>query len=213
MLHRDGRPTAHFDLPELLSRVGEHLGVTPAHAELVCAAVFSAVRAELPEDVVVGVAAQLPHGMKRLWLSPPLSAPSLDASVAMDEGRRAALRDVGRYAELPPQVSPAEAFSAVMCALSRRLSGGEARNVVLGLPVDLRPLVESCALHRGEHGEVFGRADFVRDVAGHLGVGDANAERVIREVLRATKRILPQNTIADVSSQLSVDLRELWEEA
>src|SRR5687767_12208699 len=46
VIHREGLPTLKLDRAEFLDRVAEHLGVTPAHAELVCAVVFDAIRSE-----------------------------------------------------------------------------------------------------------------------------------------------------------------------
>src|SRR4051812_29405520 len=50
--HREGKPTARLDRAKFIAKVADHLGVTPAHAELVCSAVFGAVRAELPAATI-----------------------------------------------------------------------------------------------------------------------------------------------------------------
>jgi len=63
---REGRPVVRLDRAELLARVADALGVAPAHAEQISAAVFSAARAELPADVQDHVADQLPQDLKDL---------------------------------------------------------------------------------------------------------------------------------------------------
>lgn len=213
VLHRAGKPTAKVDRAELVAKVGEHLGLTPAHAELVCSAVFAAVRAELPAEVVMAVAAQLPHGLKELWLGSPIVAPDLDTDGAPEDAWRAIETDLDRRASLPPHVTPGAAFAAVMCCFARRLSAGEVRHVLLGLPASVRTLVDRCARHRGERAAVFGRDELLQDVAEHLAASPEDAERITLEVLRAVKRALPQLTSVEVASQLPSDLFELWEAA
>lgn len=210
VLHREGRPTEKLDRAELLARVADHLGVTPAHAELICSAVFVALRAELSQDAIARVAEQLPKPLKHLWLAPAILAPDLDVSVVPYEARRVVEADLERRAKLPLHVGAAEAFSSVMCSFSRRLSGGESRHLFLGLPLPLRSLVERCAHHRDEWAELFGRDELVRDVAEHLQVDERTSLRIIGEVLRATKRMLPQETIGEIDAQLPHDLLELW---
>ncbi len=204
------KPVEQLDFAAFVAKVADHLDVTPAHAELVCSAVFSAVRAELPEPIIASIATQLPHGLKELWLGPPRSAPDLETDISNNWIRRAFEHDLERRAKLPPGVTAGAAFAAVMCALTRRLSGGEAKDVFLGLPSALRPLLWRCALHRAEGAAIFGKVEMIHDVAEHLSIGEADAERVAREVLHAAKRNLPQETIEDVAAQLPADLRELW---
>lgn len=212
--HRAGKPTAvEMDRAAFLVRIAEHIDVTPAHAEVIGSAVFTAVRAELPPKLVADIWAQLPHGLKELWVAPPISAPALDVTIPTEEVRHAVEVDIERRAKLPPHVTAAAAFAAVMCTLARRLSGGEARDVVAGLPIDLRPLVERCATHRSERGGVFGREVFLGGVREHLAIELPDAERIVREVFRAAKRVLPQQTIANVASQLPSELRALWQGA
>jgi uncharacterized protein (DUF2267 family) len=211
--HRQRQPTSKLGRAELVARVAEHLGVTPAHAELIASAVFTAVRAELPPEVVMTVAVQLPHGLKELWLGAPVMAPDLDVEIAPKDARDAIERDLERRSALPNHVTPAAAFSAVMCSFARRLSGGETRHVLLGLPAVVRPLLERCAAHHTEYADVFGRRELLHEIEDHLFVGHEVAEHIALEVLRAVKRNLPQHTIDEVASQLPPDLRELWDEA
>ena len=121
--------------------------------------------------------------------------------------------DLTRRAKLPPHVTPDAAFAAVMCCFARRLSGGETRHLVLGLPASLRALIERCSVHR-EQPAIFGRDELVRAISDHLIITDPDdTERILLEVLRSAKRVLPQETIAEIGSQLPSDLRELWTKA
>ncbi len=211
--HRDGRMTQKMDHAEFMARVADHLGVSPAHAELICSAVFNAVRAELPAEVSTHVARQLPHGLKDLWLGPPVSAPDLDVDVRPEHARAAIEHDLERRAHLPAHVAPATAFVAVMCTFARRLSGGEARHVLLGLPRSVRALIDRCATHEHEQADVFGRDELLRAIGEHLSTDREETERITLEVLRATKRALAPSVNEQVAAQLPPDLAELWERA
>jgi len=211
--HHDGLPAQKMDHAEFMARVADHLGVSPAHAELICSAVFNAVRAELPAEVSSHVAQQLPHGLDDLWLGPPVSAPDLDVEVRPEHARAAIERDLARRAHLPPNVAPQTAFAAVMCAFARRLSGGETRHLLLGLPRSIAGLIDRCTQHVREEAQVFGRDELLEAIGEHLSMDGPATERVTLEVLRATKRVLPQTTVEEIAAQLPPDLRELWERA
>ncbi|MBX3261776.1 MAG: DUF2267 domain-containing protein [Labilithrix sp.] len=210
--HRVGQPTQRLDRVAFLERVAEHLGVTPSHAELVCEVVFDAVRSELPDKLVDDVAHQLPRGLQQLWLAGPrFEPPPEEATLSSQDARLAIEEEIERSVALPPGVASIDAFSAVMCALAARVSGGEARELAAGLPVTLRGVVERCTLHRGEESEVFDRDELLRRVAAHLSIDPAEAEPIVRAVFDAVKRVLPEKATTDIASQLSVDLRALWE--
>jgi len=110
---------------------------------------------------------------------------------------------------LPPAVPGTEAASAVLYVLAQRLSGGESRDLVVSLPPALRARVEVCVMHRGEKGEVFDRAEFLRRVATHLNVTEPQAEAIARAVFAAVQRRLPSKEVQDMASQLPRDLRAL----
>jgi uncharacterized protein (DUF2267 family) len=206
---REGRPVVRLDRAELLARVADALGVAPAHAEQISAAVFSAARAELPEDVQDHVADQLPQDLKELWRT-PVSAISPTWTKVGAAARRDLEAEIDHHVALPPGVESSAAFSAVMCALSERLSGGEVQDVLLSLPDSIRSLVDRCTIHRGEPGIVFGRDGLVARVAEHLGIERRDAMPVISGVFATVKRILPWKEVNDITSQLPSDIRELW---
>jgi uncharacterized protein (DUF2267 family)/quercetin dioxygenase-like cupin family protein len=206
---RAARLAARIDRAELVDRVARHLGVTPAHAELVSVAVFVALREELPPKLVDNVAHQLPRDLQDLWLAPaPSGAPK---HVPTTDDARQILDVIQRDAELPPGTSAENAFSAVMCALCDRISGGEARDLLLGLPESVRPLLERCVVHRGEPSAVFDRDQLLQRIAAHLGTEPSTAERITRAVFAAVRRVLPEKEILDVASQLPAELVDLWQ--
>jgi uncharacterized protein (DUF2267 family) len=211
--HRTGQPTMKLDRVDFVRRVAEHLAVTPAHAELVCEIVFEAVRSELPEQVVRDVAHQLPKALQQLWLAQPhLERVSEEAILDTDDAKLAIEEEIERSAVLPKGVTSDDAFAAVMCALAGRLSGGEVREISAGLPETLRGLFDRCSQHR-EEAEAYGRSELVRRVASHLAVDVNDAQPILRAVFRAVKRVLPHKATDDITSQLPVDVRELWEGA
>jgi uncharacterized protein (DUF2267 family) len=206
---REGRPVVRLDRAELLARVADALGVAPAHAEQISAAVFSAARAELPVDVQDHVADQLPRDLEDLWRTPGAAISPTWTKVGA-AARRDLEIEIENHVPLPPGVTSSSAFSAVMCAFSERLSAGEVQDVLLSLPEGIRGLVAQCSLHRGEQGIVFGRQGLVDRVAEHLAVEQADALPVITGVFTTVKRILPWKEVNDITSQLPADLRELW---
>jgi uncharacterized protein (DUF2267 family) len=207
--HRHG-PVEKLDRAELVARVADHLGVTPVNAEAICRAVFQAVEERLSAEQARLVAHQLPRDLQELWRDTrPMGAPTESAEAA----RREIVGYVEENAALPLGVVAPDAISAVMCIFSERLSGGEARDLVLGLPDTVRPLLERCLLHRGEPAARFDREQFLQRIADHMGTTLWHAEQIARAVFAGVKRFLPDKEARDISSQLPPDLRALWESA
>lgn len=123
------------------------------------------------------------------------------------------LRDVDRAAVLPARVSAADATKAVTCALTMRVAGGEARDVLGSLPVSVHALLRPCDRHRNAPAVPFSREAFVRRVAEHLGVSEADAEGIAFGVFSALRARLPMKEAEDVASQLPKELREQWRRA
>jgi uncharacterized protein (DUF2267 family) len=73
--HR-AEPAEVFDRREFVGRVAAHLGISAPDAERVANAVFSAMRACLPQNQVDDVASQLPADLRQLWRpEPPAASP------------------------------------------------------------------------------------------------------------------------------------------
>ncbi|HVJ92240.1 MAG TPA: DUF2267 domain-containing protein [Labilithrix sp.] len=203
-------PASTLDRSDLLQRTADRLGITPASAERICAAVLSTLRDWLPKAIADDVAAQLPKDLKELWYSTPEASAETLPEWETETAHAQLFAEIEREGILPPEVDVADAFMAVMCIFSQRLSGGEARHVLLGLPNTLRPLVTTCMRHREEWADVFGRDELLRRVAHHLGTDEVTAERVVRAVFSAVKRTIPYKEVEDSASQLPPDLRDLW---
>jgi uncharacterized protein (DUF2267 family)/mannose-6-phosphate isomerase-like protein (cupin superfamily) len=207
VLHRGG--SGKLDRAELLDRVANDLGVTPAHAERVCAVVFDAVRHELPSKLIDDVAHQLPRDLQALWLARRGGARA--ARALTEDDARGILDRIGRCVELPAGTTADGAFAAVMGALCARLSGGQARDVLLGLPTGVRPLLEPRVALREESAPVFGRDELLERIAAELDTSVAAAEPIARVVFAAVRRVLPEKEVGDVASQLPAELVELWQ--
>jgi uncharacterized protein (DUF2267 family) len=132
----------------------------------------------------------------------------MDRSEAPVNATASVEAEIEQQGVLPPGVRGADAAAAVLCVLEQRLSGGEARDLVV--PERLRPGVQACARHRGERGEAFDYDEFLRRVAAHLDVSGPEAEEIARTVFAAVRRTLPVKQRQDVASQLPWDLEQLW---
>lgn len=207
-LGREERPTLTGGRAELFDRVGNELGVAPASAELIVSAVFRALQQLLPRDVIAHTAQQLPHDLRHLWLSPlPIATEDITGDLDL---LRQVLDDIERSGALPVRIGAREAFSSVMCLFEQRLSGGDARDLLLGLPRALRPFVERCMLERREEPTTFGLEELSANVAADLGVELVEADAIVAAVIAAVTRALPEEELARVASQLPDDLRAVW---
>lgn len=206
-----GHLIVRFDDAEYLDVLARELAVSPAHAELIADSVFRAVREVLPSEVIDNVAAQLPRDLSDLWLG--TRAPILGATVPYDTARWELETDITNGVPLPVGVDATRALVSVMRVFTQRLSRGEARDVLLGLPPAVRPPLARYCLDREEEAVVFSLDELVHRVADDLGTDVALADQIVRVVLTAVKRMLPLKEQDDIASQLPVDLRALWEDA
>lgn len=204
---REGRPVTHLGRAELLDRVAWELGVAPSSAELISSAVFHALELELPRDVVDHVMHQLPHDLQELWSSTTESEEEVAGDLDL---LRQLEQDIEKTGALPHRLTAREAFGTVMCLFTMRLSAGEARDLLLGLPRTVRPIVDRCILERRERPLTFGSDELVANVAEELGTDLGKAEAIALSVFAAVTRILPREVQEHVASQLPADLRALW---
>lgn len=207
-LHRDGERAAWLGRAELVDRVAAHLGLAPVAAELVVGAVFRALEASLPQETIAHVAQQLPRDLQELWTWPVLD--TAEEIATERELLPQVLGDIDRSGALPTHVSARRAFAVVMCLFSERLSGGEAKDLFLGLPRTLRPLVEACMIPRRERAVAFEAEELFAAVASDLDMELDAAPAVVAAVVAAVTRVLPSEELAHVESQLPDDLRAIW---
>jgi uncharacterized protein (DUF2267 family) len=197
LIHRD-EPARRFGRDELLTRVAEHLHVSIGDAERIASAVLHAISCRLPPKEVVDVAGQLPLELRDLWMAFPIELPEAHPILA----------EIERHVTLPPGMASADAFTVVTCALSQRLSRGEARHLVQALTPDLRPLVEPCLDGRGEEAEPFGLDVLLARIADELHTDQPEA--ILRAVIHATEKFLSEQAFKHVRSQLPADIDGLW---
>jgi uncharacterized protein (DUF2267 family) len=120
-------------------------------------------------------------------------------------------RELEQSGALPRGVTPERAMSAVLCALTRRLSGGVAHELVDSAPPTLRALIDHCVRGRGEHPEIIDRQTFLHYVADDLGVDMGVAEQVARAVFATLRARLPAEEVAHIDAQLPRGLLKLWQ--
>jgi uncharacterized protein (DUF2267 family) len=105
-----------------------------------------------------------------------------------------------------PEVNAHDAFGAVMCALTQRLTRGEALHLLVNVPLAVRPLFASCTLERDEPAEVFDLPELLRRVASKLNVSVEEADPIARAVLVVVQRRLSPEVFEHVASQLPADI-------
>ncbi|MGK4005224.1 CBS domain-containing protein [Sorangium sp. So ce1036] len=129
---------------------------------------------------------------------------------SIDEVSEQIFRSVEQSGALPPNLRAPEAVGATLCTLSRRLSGGEARDLAAALPPTIQAIVQPCATHRDEQPEVFSRREFLETLAEHLQIDTDQARAVSQAIFAAVEREIPMKEVTDIESQLPADLKELW---
>lgn len=123
---------------------------------------------------------------------------------------------IKEYNALPANVAPDEAVSGVMCTLFRRISRGEALDVLFSLPARIGMPLASCALHKDELGgqseyaDSFDREEFLERVGAHLNISKDQAEAISIMVFHEIQGFLSAGEISDVASQLPIALQGLW---
>lgn len=131
-----------------------------------------------------------------------------------EEATERFLKEIEYSGTVPAGKSAAEAAAAVLCELSRRLSGGEARDLLYALSPSLQEHLDNCPIRlgeRSEEGEVFDRMEFLERVGRHFQLEAGSAQELCRAVFRALQKWLPKKEVQDIDSQLPRDLKALWQ--
>jgi uncharacterized protein (DUF2267 family) len=119
-------------------------------------------------------------------------------------------QEIALTGALPRQVSPHDAASAVLCTISRRVSGDQAQDFVGSLSQNVRLLLAPCVIHRDEQSETFGREGFLARVSDHLRCSPEEAEAIARAVFSALHKHMSTKEVDEVENQLPADLKPLW---
>ena len=96
---------------------------------------------------------------------------------------------------------------ATMQTLAERISGGQARDLALELPPQLRDHLRK----RGEPAEPFGAPEFARRVSERAGVDAGQALRAFRAVLDTLREAVSIGEYEDAVAQLSAEFRQMLE--
>jgi uncharacterized protein (DUF2267 family) len=123
---------------------------------------------------------------------------------------QALLKQIEQSGVVPTGSTSTEVASAVLCTLARRLSGGEARDLLAALPPAIQPLLRACGAHERERAEVFDHEELLRRVQEHFETLPDDTEEIVRVVFRALHSHLPQRQIDDIASQLPRDFADIW---
>lgn len=127
------------------------------------------------------------------------------------EGPEEILRALRRI--LPDRVNAADAFGAVMCSFTRRLTRGEARQLLIELSPAIRLYFQDCVLNREEEAASFDRETFMKRLAFKLNLPNETTEEVVFASLAFVEARLSPAVARHVASQLPQDLELLWREA
>ena len=209
-----------FDGEGFVQRVAQRLGIAPAPATRLVRAVFAAVHAQLPEREVQDAAAQLPKDLRALWLGDELFAPSVPlppqqhpvppVDEVPDLVGRGMLAEIEADGSIPEGLTALQVTAAVLGALARRVSGGEARAFVDALPPILKYQVAPLASHDEPPAARFDYAEMRDDVAARLAVWPHQADELIQLVFDVVRAHLRPTEVEDVASQLPRELKQRW---
>jgi uncharacterized protein (DUF2267 family) len=216
-----------FDKDAFVQRVAERLSIEPAAAEKLTRAVFAALHAQLAEREAHDAASQLPKELRDLWLGGETLAPSVplppqrhvvppgfvDDRPREDEldlvGRRF-LAEIEEDGSVPDDKTALDVSTAVLGALARRVSGGEARAFIAALPPILQRQLAPAASHGERPVERFNYAGLRDEVAAQLAVWPEQADHLIQLVFDVARAHVRPTEIEHIASQLPEDLKRLW---
>lgn len=133
-----------------------------------------------------------------------------DSSEAVEAAERFFSR-LQQSGNLPPELSPVAAATAVLCTLSLRLAGSVARDhLIQALPTSLRTLFTRCVGYRRDDPVSMDLPGFLGRVAEHLDVSESDARRIALTVFASIQDELRAAQVVEVAGQLPNDLRTLW---
>ena len=137
-----------------------------------------------------------------------------DRRVQRHESRTSAtfrdfLREVMAAIDVDDEIVATNTAATVLCLLSQRLIGEEARDLHAQLPQKVREILTQCRVHEGSQ-EKFGRAEMVSSVAQDLGLPLDAAEARIRAVFKVVAAHVSEGEVKQVIHGLPRRMRDLW---
>lgn len=119
------------------------------------------------------------------------------------------LNDLAAVGNMDMELAECAAVS-VLCAFERRVYGEEAKDLEAQLPVKLRELLKTCALHEGKPAQKYGRQELLSMVADDLKMDVGKVEPIVRAVTLAVRDQISEGEAEDFINMLPGDLKELW---
>ncbi len=188
-------PAEGFDVDEFVRRVAQREGVDEPTAYGHARAVLDALARAVGPDELADVAAEL----------------SKDYAALLPRGPYVEIVPADRFlaqvAELigdPDGARPAT--DAVLETLAERIAGGEVRDLMALLPIELHGPLQRGILRNGGLAQRMSAEDFMQRIAEREGVTPAVAARHARAVLTTLREAVGDDEFFDVTVQLPPDL-------
>jgi uncharacterized protein (DUF2267 family) len=207
----DGETAEPFDIGEFLKRVSRREGVDPEAAREHARAVFAALGFAVDAKEIRDMASQLPSDYA------PLVAAALNPRVPPapepDAPRRTwtaekIIRRVAERADVDENQAR-RATDATLETLAERISGGQARDLEMWLPVELRsPIKRANRRRKSDHPHPFGADVFIAHVAEREGVPYEEAQQHARAVFATLREAISEKEFGDTLAQLPRDYRD-----
>jgi uncharacterized protein (DUF2267 family) len=193
-LHTGSWGAQRFDVDEFVRRVGERAQVDLSTAQRYAVAIFTALSQAVPEEYD-NIVAQLPEDFTPLLPR----GPDIEAVPAAQFLSRVADR-----AGLDPD-GARRATEAVLQTLAERIAGGEVRDLMMWLPVELHdPLKRGLAESNGVARKI-PLDRFVMRIAEREGVDLEQAVAHIRAVFTTLREVIPDEELRDITDQLPAE--------
>jgi uncharacterized protein (DUF2267 family) len=188
-------PAEGFDVDEFVRRVAEREGVDEPTAYGHARAVLDALARAVGPDELADVAAEL----------------SKDYAALLPRGPHVEIvpadRFVAQVAELTGDLDGARrATGAVLETLAERIAGGEVRDLMARLPIELHGPLQRGIVHNGGRAQRTSAERFMQRIAERAGVSPAVAARHARAVLTTLREAVGDDEFFDVTVQLPPDL-------
>jgi uncharacterized protein (DUF2267 family) len=189
-------PAEGFDVDEFLHRVAQREGVDESTAYGHVRAVFDALARAVGPDELEDVAAQLPKDYA------PLLSRGPDVEVVPADRF---LAQVAERADVDLE-GARRATAAVLETLAERIPGGEVRDLMARLPIELHDPLQRGTLRNGGRAPRMSAERFRGRIAEREGVTPAVAARHARAVLTTLRETVGDDEYFDVTVQLPPDL-------
>ena len=190
-LHTSSWGAQRFDVDEFVRRISERAEVDLSTAQRYAAAVFTALSQAVPEEYD-NIVAQLPRDFTPLLSrGPDIEAVPAAKFLSQVADRTGLDLDGAR-----------RATEAVLQTLAERIAGGEVRDLMLWLPVEMHePLKRGVAESNGVARKI-PLDRFVMRVAECEGVDLEQAVAHTRGVLTTLREMIPDEELRDITDQL-----------